>query len=165
MSESVPKNARALAKLGARAITATPAEIERYAPRDIDVEIASALSTGQLEAVTFKAISEELGCTAQKVSNALKEPVACAWIYKMVHDQIRHRLGLVDAAMLQRAVNGDTRAAQLIYKRYDQLTDRSVTAHVHGSVGDFAQFDDESLDALIASHHKAIDVEVEVKDE
>lgn len=153
----------ALSRLAERAVSATPDQLRTYAPREIDLRIAEVLLSGQLPAVSFKAIAEELEVSPAFVSKTLKDPVACGWIFQSVHREIRHRLGMVDAAVFMRAAAGDVRAAALLYKRYGEMVDRSL--HLHANVGEFdpSALTDSDLDALIRAQG-AKDAEFTVKE-
>ncbi len=157
----VRKMSPALTRIAKRAITASPDEVRVYAPRELDLQIAEVLLSGELPAISYKAIAEEVGTHATTVSKALKDPVSCGWIFQMVHREIKNRLGMVDAAMFLRASSGDTRAASILYKRYGEMVDRSL--HIHAQVGDFnvESLGDADLDALIKSKG-VLDAEFEV---
>ena len=146
-------------RIAERALNVTDADIRGYQPSSRDVEIAEVLLSGTLSSLSFAAIADELGCTAPVISARLKNGITCAWIYKMVHEQITHRLGMVDAAMFARATAGDVRAATLIFTRYGKLVDRRHV-HITGSF-DPTQLSDEDLDRLITRHesNKAQDAE------
>lgn len=154
----------ALSRIAERAVSATADQIRAYAPREIDIRIAEELLSGQLPAISYKAIAEALDVSAQYVSSVLKDPVACGWIFRAVNSEIRHRLGMVDAAVFMRAAAGDIRAASLLYKRYGEIVDRSQHVHAVG-VFDVAQLPDSDLDALIRAQGRTeLPTEAEVKD-
>lgn len=141
----------ALFKLAERALTVSPRDVDVYAPREFDLRVAEAMLAG---AITFDAIAQVLEVDTQTVSRHLRDPLVCAWVSRVVHTHVQHRLGLVDAAMLSRAMAGDARAARLLYDRYGQMVNRSVNVNVSGRAADFAKFDDADLDALIEDANK-----------
>ncbi len=151
-------------RIAERALKVTEPDIRAYQPSEMDVKIAEVLLSGTLPSLSFAAIADELNCTAPVISARLKNGVTCAWIYKMVHEQITHRLGMIDAAMFARAAAGDVRAATLLFTRYGKLVDRRHV-HVTGSF-DPTQLSDKDLDRLIERHEdrKVTDAEFTVKE-
>ena len=150
------KSTRTLTKIAERALSATPDQMRTYIPVELDFAIAEAMLAG---GHTFQAIAEIIpGTSATTVSAAMRDAVRCAWISHAVHQLAQQRIGLVDAAMMQRAIAGDTKAAQLVYKRMDMLTDRKTVAHIHGHVSDFdpTKLSDEDLDRVLDAEFKEI---------
>ena len=154
---------RALAQIAKRALEVDPSEVDRFMPRELDVQIAESFLAGY---VTYTGIAKMVGCPDSSVRTALKNPITCAWISRTVHRNISHRLGLVDAAMLQRAMCGDVRAADLLYKRYGQIANLNLTLHSRMGNTDFSKMTDEDLDAIVLAARKEderkriIDVEI-----
>lgn len=134
----------ALASVAKRSVVAEPEEIASYRPREIDVSICESMLAG---AGTFTEIAEASACSPGLVSQALRDPVACGWISQQVHRAIHTRLGLVDAAVYRRAVAGDIRAADLLYRRWGGIVDRSISLHLDGK--DLAKMSDADLEAII----------------
>ena len=98
----------ALGRIAQRSLEVDPSDVDRYAPLEIDLKIAEAMLMGE---ITFAGIADHLELSAGTVSHRLSDPLTCAWVSRVVHRSIQNRLGMVDAAMLNKAVNGDTRAA------------------------------------------------------
>ena len=150
------KSTATLNKIAERALNATPDQVRTYIPVELDWSIAEAMMAG---GHSFQAIAEIIpGTSATTVSAAMRDAVRCAWISHAVHQMAIQRIGLIDAAMLQRAVAGDTKAAQLMYKRLDLMTDKKMVAHVHGHVSDFdpTRLSDEDLDRVLEAEFKEI---------
>jgi hypothetical protein len=138
-----------MAKLAAAALSVTRDELRTYDPRRIDIEIAQALLEG---AISVPEIAENIGKGTETVRKVCKDPVAFAWICDKISQLIHTRIGLVDAALLRRATQGDVRAMDLYFKRFGKLADIKIIAH--GSLGDLSQYSDSDLDATIASEIK-----------
>ncbi|MCI0354835.1 MAG: hypothetical protein L0099_07340 [Acidobacteria bacterium] len=133
-----------LARIAERSTQADPAEVRAYQPRELDVAVAEAMLAG---AITQQELAAMVGCSPATVSHALRDPVVCGWVSMQVHKAIGMRLGLVDAAMLRRALGGDTRAADILYKRYGQMVERSLHAHVTVPY-DLTKMNDAELETL-----------------
>lgn len=144
----------ALMKISERSLSVDPRDVDSYVPREADIQIAEAMLAG---AITFSQIAERLQVTSSWVGQHMKDPLVCAWVSRTIHRNIQHRLGQVDAAMLQRAMAGDVRAADLLYKRYGQMTKRSfnVSAQL-----DLSKLPDQDLEALIQDAQKSRVIEV-----
>lgn len=132
-----------LARFSSRALEVSPEDVQTYTPDEQDTAIAEAMLMGE---VSIRAIAHYADISESVVRRILSDPLRCAWVSHTVHSQIQHRLGIVDAAMLQRAVNGDTRAADLLYRRYGQMVNRQM--HLHASM-DFSKLSDKDLDAMV----------------
>lgn len=139
----------ALTRIGQRALVCSPEDIRAYAPTPLDLKIAESMLGGCL---LFKDIGEAIGINPDTVGRALKNPVRCGWISQAVHGMIRHRLGMVDAALMQRALSGDVRAIELAYKRFDQLTKRSAHLNINLDF-DPSKLPEEELDLIIAARN------------
>lgn len=154
---------RALAQIAKRGLEVDPREVERYVPRELDIQIAEAFLAGY---VTYRGIAQMVGCSEGHVKTVLKSPIMCAWISQTVHRNIQHRLGLVDAAMLQRAMCGDVRAADLLYKRYGKMANVNLNLNATVGISDFSKMTDDDLNAMVDAAKKEdkrqeiIDVEV-----
>lgn len=151
----------ALARISERALVATEEAVRAFQPTELDLAITESMLRGK---IYFKDIAEDLEMAPATISNQLKDVVACAWISQMVHSNIRHRLGFIDASMNGRALAGDVNAAKLMYKRYDQIVDRSVV-QVQKLDFDPTQLSDDELLTLTTEYTvrqdklKAIDTE------
>jgi hypothetical protein len=128
-----------------------PREVDRFVPRELEVQIAEAFLAGY---VTYRGIAKMLDCSESHVKSVLKNPTMCAWISQTVHRNIQHRLGLVDAAMLQRAMCGDVRAADLLYKRYGKMANVNLNLNANVSGTDFSKMNDEDLAAMVKAAQK-----------
>jgi DNA invertase Pin-like site-specific DNA recombinase len=154
---------RALSQIAKRALEVDPREVDLYNPRELDVQVAEAFLAGY---VTYRGIAKMLDCPECAVKRVLKDPVMCAWVSRTVHRNIQHRLGLVDAAVLQRAMCGDTRAADLLYKRYGQMANVNVNLNANVAGADLSKMGDADLLAMVNAAQKedertrTIDVEV-----
>lgn len=146
-----------LKRVAERALYATEFEITSYLPRDTDICIAEAMLAG---ACTQKEISETTGLGEHAVGEILKDPVVCAWISRRVHENIAHRLGLIDAAMMRRALAGDVAAARLLLDRYGHLTSKSMHLNISASA-DLEQMTDADLDAMLKTQLKTAKKAVE----
>lgn len=136
----------ALSRIAERSLIATPEEVRTYQPTELDLKIAEAMLSGL---VLFQEIAAEVGVSPPTVSTRLKDPVACAWISRAVHQSIQHRLGLVDAAMMQRAVTGNVQAARLLYDRFHQMVHRSEAVVHNVNHFDPSQLSDKELQQLV----------------
>jgi hypothetical protein len=135
----------ALSKIAERALTATPEQIRAYIPTEMTMQIAEAMLGGE---ITYGDIARSVGVCSDTIGKAMKDPVACAWISEKVHQAISTRLGLIDAALMNRAVAGDVRAAELIFKRYDKLVSRSMNLNLSGAVN-FDKMSDDDLARIL----------------
>lgn len=142
-----PRISPALSRLAKRALHVDDDEIRCYVPTELDLQMAEAMLTG---ATTFTAVAEQMGCDPSTVSRAMKDPVRCGWISMQLQRIVSKRIGLVDAALLSRALGGDVRAIKLFYERHGELVHRS---HITTTRLDFdpAQLTDDDLDVIIAS--------------
>jgi hypothetical protein len=147
----------ALMKVAERSLAVTRRDVDAYVPREVDLRIAEAMLSGH---ITFKAIADSMEVSSQYISQHMRDPLVCAWISSQIHQHVNHRLGLIDAAMLNRALAGDVNAAKLCYQRFGQMVNRSQHVHVTGSM-DFSKMSDDDLTALVrdAQKQKIIDVE------
>jgi len=158
----LPRMKPALARMAERALVADEDEIRSYNPAEIDLQIAESLMSG---VVTFKDIAANIGCDAAHVSRAMKDPVRCGWICEQLHRVVHRRIGLVDNALLLRALSGDVRAMDLYYKRFGEMKQRNV--HIHGHIGlDPSKLTDADLDAVIASEQsRTLEADYTVKED
>ena len=140
----------ALAKIAQRALHVDLEHLRAYQPREIDMQIAEAMLAGHC---SFKAIAEATELSAATIGRTMQDPMVCAWVSRAVHNQIQHRLGLVDASMMQRACAGDVRAARLLYDRYGKMVNRSLNVNVQagGIAADIHKRSDEELIKLAKS--------------
>ena len=146
-----------LTKIATRALSATPEQIRMYIPQELDYSIAESMLAG---AHTFQTIADAIpGTPIKRVSDAMRDSVRCAWISHAVHQMALQRVGMIDAAMMSRAVAGDVKAANLMYKRLDMMTTKSATIHVHGHVNDFQpdKLSDADLDRVITAKYKELE--------
>lgn len=137
----------ALSRLAQRGLAVQEEEIRTYAPSELDLLITESMLAGCL---TFQEIADDLKIAPQTVSGRLKDPVTCAFISRRVHQLISFRLGLIDAAMMRRALAGDVRAAEVMYKRYGKDVKYNVNLNLGGQQLD--HLSDKALDALLARH-------------
>jgi hypothetical protein len=145
------KISAALMQIATKALVVSPRDVDVYAPRELDLRIAEAMLAG---AITYKAIGEILEESPPAIARYMRDPLVCAWISRTVHGHVQHRLGMVDAAMLNRAMAGSTSAAKLLYERYGQMVQRSVNINIGGKGVDFSKFEDADLDAFIKDANK-----------
>ncbi len=143
------KLSSALNRIQQRSLEVTADDLHLYEPRDIDCEMVQAMLGG---AINFKEIAEIINRAETTVSNALRDAVACAWIAKKVNALVHTRIGLVDAAILRKALSGDVRAAECIYKRFGAMVNKSIV--LTGDLGDLSRFTDADLEAITASELK-----------
>jgi len=152
----------ALARVSARALTVDPAELRKFQPTEMDVYLAEAMLIG---AISFKELAEKISEACGErihpatVSKHMRNPLTCAWVCQQVHRSIGHRLGMIDAAMVRRAIGGDTRAADLIYKRYGKMA--SVNINIAAQVGpgiDYEQLTMEQLEKIARHEGKILDI-------
>lgn len=136
-----------LARISQRSLLASEEQIRSFIPREIDLAIAEAYLSG---CITFKEVAESIGVCASTVSDVLKDPVVCAWVSRHIHASAANRLGMVDAAMLKRALSGDVRAADLFYRRYGEMVHRSFAVNVSAAY-DVTKLSDKDLDAILAA--------------
>lgn len=121
-------------------------EIRTFQPGASEQEIAEAMLAG---ALTFQEIADAIGKSPPWVSERLKDPLLCAWASRMVHQHISNRIGMIDSAMFRRAIAGDVRAADLLYKRYGAAADIKLNVNV-GAGDNLDLMSDRALDALLA---------------
>jgi hypothetical protein len=158
----LPKLKPALARIAARALDVEEDEIRAYCPTELDLQIAESMVGG---VVTYAEIASNVGCDPSHVSRVLQNPVRCGWLSQQLHRIVHKRIGLVDNALLLRALNGDVRAIKLYYERFGEITHRSVvlTGRLDFNPRDLSQ---EDLDAIIASEvgRTAINADFTVKE-
>jgi hypothetical protein len=135
----------ALARIAARGMQVSEEEIRTFNPGASEQAIAEAMLAGCL---TFQEIAEAIGKSPPWVSERLRDPLLCAWASRMVHQLISHKIGMIDSAMFQRALGGDVRAADLLYKRYGAAAD--IKLNVNVGADNFDLMSDTALDALLA---------------
>jgi hypothetical protein len=153
--------APAITRIAQRAFLVTDDDVRTYAPSELDLEIAGTLLSGT---VAFKDIAEALGRSPAAISARLKNNVCCAWLSKHVGEQIQHRLGLIDSAMMMRALGGDVRAAEVMYRRLGQ--DKRYNVNVNVGTMNYEDMSDDALNALMKTvlQRTATDVQAEVID-
>lgn len=110
------RQSAALTEVRKRAISVTAEEIDAYEPTALDMKIAEAVLGGCLY---YNEIADQTGESSSAVSAAMRDPTTCAWICREISKLIQTRIGLIDASMMNKAVGGDVRAADLLYKRFD----------------------------------------------
>lgn len=114
-------------------------------------------------ALSFQDIAAEVGVSAHTIGAAMRNPVRCGWINMQIHQMVAHRLGAVDAAMINRAISGDVRAADLVYKRFGQIVKR-MEITTHRSDFDPTKLTDEQLERIVKRRTGAVvDAEFEEK--
>jgi DNA-binding transcriptional regulator LsrR (DeoR family) len=132
-----------LKKVAERSIVATDQEIREYIPTELCVQIAESMLSGQL---TQEAIAKQIGVQPATVGRAMRNPIFCGWVSTTIHRNVRHRIGMVDAALTNRALGGDVRAMELFYKRFGKLVQRAEVIHSQGY--DYAKMTDADLEAM-----------------
>lgn len=141
----------ALQRIATRGLQTTEDEIRAYQPTELAVAVAEAMLSG---CVTFKAMAKHLSeAYDQKIgpdtiSKCLRDPTTCAWVSRQVHQAIGLRLGLVDMAMLERAIAGNVAAAKLLYQRYDEIMRGGSNAKVQINMFDPTKLTNEQLENL-----------------
>lgn len=146
-------------KICERALSVTDDDLRAYQPREIDVRIAEAFLAG---ACTFAGAAEMIGVGPDTVSNVMTDGLPCAWVAQQVRRCIAQRLGLVDAAVLGRALGGSVEAAKLVYQRWEGMRDSQVQINV-GQIN-YEQLSDADLDLVIAARRgKVLDVKKDVE--
>lgn len=137
-----------LAKAQARAIDVSEEELKAYVPDEKDIEMAQAVLGGALNGQT---LARALGISAPAVSARLKDPVRCAWLSRELSSQIKNSIGLIQASLLERALNGNVSAARLLLERYDDIGKSQVNKHLHlhGSLGDISNLTDADLERVV----------------
>jgi hypothetical protein len=158
----LPKLKPALSRIATRALDVEEDEIRSYCPTELDLKIAESMVGG---VVTYAEIASNVGCDPSHVSRVLQNPVRCGWLSQQLHRIVHKRIGLVDNALLLRALAGDVRAIKLYYERFGEITHRSVvlTGRLDFNPRDL---DDKDLDAIIASEvgRTTINADFTVKD-
>ena len=142
-----------ISRIAERGLAVSEDQIRAYAPSELEVRIAEAMLAG---AATFKEIADDCKSHEATVSARMRDSVACAWVARHIHQQISHRLGLIDAAMMRRALAGDTRAAELLYKRYGKDVHYNVNLNVGAPSDVLAVMSDKALDALLGKYRGTI---------
>lgn len=138
-----------MAKLASAALMVTKDCVRDHDPTPTDIAIAQAFLEG---AISVPEISEATGKGDCHIRTRLKNPIAFAWIADKVSGLIHTRIGIVDAALLRKACQGDVRAMELYYKRYGKLAELKIVAH--GKLGDLTSYSDEDLDRLLETEKK-----------
>lgn len=146
-SKKTPRrNPGLMSRLSAAALNVSSEDIRSYDPDGLDISVAQSMLEG---AISVPEISEASGKGEAAVRKRLRDPIAFAWIAQQVSRLIQTRVGLVDAALLRKAVAGDVKAIDLFYRRYGKLVDLQIVAH--GQLGDVSLYSDADLDALVAA--------------
>ncbi|MEE8386740.1 MAG: phBC6A51 family helix-turn-helix protein [Dehalococcoidia bacterium] len=155
------KMSSALTKLAQRSLDVDDDEIRTYEPTEMDLQMAEAMIGG---CRTFTEIAEQIGMDPSGVSRAMKDPVRCGWLSSQLQRIVAKRIGLVDSALMGKALSGDVRAIKLYYERFGELVHRS---HITTSRLDFdvTKLSDGDLDTIIAGEAAkvATDADFEVK--
>lgn len=148
MADKTPrKQSLALQRAWARAAAVSEREVAGYRPFKRDLRIAEALLNG---AVTCTEIAAKVGIHAEKVRQALRNPVRAAWLSRQLGAHFLHRLCQVDAALFNRALTGDVRALDLYYRRF-AVFGAPVVHHEHSHLHvDVSGLSDEDLDKTIS---------------
>lgn len=135
----------AMQRIAKRSLLADPHQVRAYVPDELALGIAESLLSGKL---FFKDIAEDLRVSPTTISSRMKDPVACAWISEQITAMARHRIGLVDAALINRCLSGDVAAMKLFYQRFDKIVRRSEI--VTRDMGfDPSKLSDEQLHKLV----------------
>lgn len=140
----------------AGALACTEADVDAYKPTPAAGEVALALLAGATSIVDLVKFT---GLPDTAVKEVLALPVAMAWVSRQVKAQFTHRAGLVDAALFQRACNGDVNAISLFYKRFDLLADeRRVRVEFSGGV-DLRAVPTQDLEYIVRDRVKSLPAE------
>lgn len=107
-----------LRKILENALTVTPEEVDTFVWDNVDVTIAESILGG---ARTREKIADDIGISPQALRYRLKSPARCAWISQQLCRVVPQRLGQIYAAMYDKAIHGDVRAANLILERFDPM--------------------------------------------
>lgn len=135
-----------MAELAEAALSVTPEELREYLPTDTDILIAQGMLLGH---ISIPELAKASARSDAAIRTRLQNPVGMAWICQQVSRLIHTRVGIVDAALLRKACQGDARAIEIFYKRFGRLADIKIVAH--GTFGDLSKYSDADVDALIAS--------------
>lgn len=152
-----PKRSQVLTHAFEIAHTIQPEDIERFTPEPLHASVAEAILAG---ATTITKIDAFLGVTDRTTSRVLRDPLAMAWISQQIERHFRHRVGLVDAALFTRAVEGDVSAIRLFFERYGKLQDRRTVEYT-GSV-DVRHLSDADLARVVRDKSQQLPVPVDV---
>lgn len=133
------------------ALSVEDREVEQYIPREIDLCIAELILAGH---TSIAAMARECAgeFTTRQLSEQLQDPVVAAWISRQINAHVSARLGVVSAAMYAQACAGNVAAAELCFKRFGQLINRSQVV-VHKGI-DYSKLTDRDLDAVLAEKLK-----------
>lgn len=154
-----PKLSRALAKMAARSLDVDKDDIRSYLPTELDLQMAEAMIAGKSN---FTEIAKHIGTDASIVSRAMKDPTRCAWLSDQLHRIVGKRMGLVDAALMLRALSGDVRAIKLYYERFDGIVHRSHVVHTNIDF-DPSQLTDADLDTVLRNEAAGSDIIIDVE--
>jgi len=139
-------NSGAMARLAEAALSVPADELRDYLPTETDILIAQGMLQGN---ISVPELAKSSGVGTESVRLRLQNPVGMAWICQQVSRLIHTRIGIVDAALLRKACQGDARAIEVFYKRFGRLAEIKIVAH--GTFGDLSRYSDADVDALIAS--------------
>lgn len=143
------------------ALEVSDQDLARFIPTKAAIDIGEALLAGQL---TVEEIARCSGHTPLAVRQVLTNPTAMAWISRQIHNLFKHRAGVVDAALYQRAVAGDVNAIKLFYYRMGQLTNEQTVHHTYSGGVRLDHLGDEDLRRLIKDKNATLPAEFRVLD-
>lgn len=142
-----------------RALEVSDIDVAKFIPSKAVIDVGEALLAGQL---SVEMIANFSGHTPLVVRHVMVNPVAMAWISRQIHQLFRHRAGIVDAALYQRAVAGDVNAIKLFYFRMGQLADEKTVHHTYSGGVRLDTLNDEDLRKLIKDKNATLPAEFTV---
>ena len=137
--------------------------IEEYSPPAELQTIAEVMISGETNP---QAIAHAAGIGTRRYNTLMADPLNLAWVAGRVEGAIQNLVGLADAAIMRKAMEGDVKAYEAILKRYGLLVKKSVSASYSHSTLDFSDKSNEDLETLVAQklkETKLIDVEASEK--
>jgi hypothetical protein len=109
-----------LSRARERALLADPGEVVAFQWDNLDLLIAEGMIRGAASLVDLEAFC---GAPADTLKHRLLDPVRCAWLAQKIESAVGQRLGMVYAALFQRAVStGDPNAARLLLQQFGKLS-------------------------------------------
>lgn len=150
-----PQVSQSLVKAWRDALAVTPQDVAAFIPTERELTVAESLLDGQLNMTAIVAASD---LTEAQVREVFRNPVAMAWISRQIDQLCQHRLGLVDASMFTRAINGDVTAAKLVYERAGKLQKAGqVNVIAHGNTQiNLGGLSNDELKRLIDEEERAL---------
>lgn len=141
------------------AFNVDPMEVARFQPTPEVVKVGEAVAAGLVQART---ISVAAGINQEAVIAILNDPVAMVWISQRIEALFRYRAGLVDAALFQRAIAGETAAIKLFFERHKIMSDQKTVQHVYSGGVDVRGLPTDDLRKLVADKARMLPAEFRV---